>query len=378
MKRFITFGSIEQFSTVVKNVKRGVGYLGQDDNDEAMFDRTAKAPKLVATYSEKIHGTNASVCYSNPDGFWIQSRKNIITTEKDNSGCAFVQEANKSEWMNIIDLLAKEYNINLDEKIISVYFEWAGGNIQKKSALSGLDKRAVIFQYFKVSPIEPILAKDGSEESAIWLETKLADSANPQISGYDEWVDCPEKNIFNIMNFPHGTIEIDFERPDLAQNVMIKMVEDNEKNSPVGQQFGIEKNILEGYVFATVDEQNSILRWKVKGEEHSKGSGKIRKLKPVDSAREQKKIDFVNNFACTESRLQQMWQEIVNGTHNGDENQMTMKYMGQFLSLIFKDVIKEESDKMAEQGFEPKELNGNISKVARGFFQSKVDEVAFL
>ena len=375
MKRLITFRSIDSFSTVVKSVRRGVGYLGQDKNGEAMFDRTEKAPKLVATYSEKIHGTNASVCYSIPDGFWIQSRKNIITTEKDNAGCAFAQEANKSEWMNIINLLAKEYDINCDTHIISIYFEWSGGNIQKKSALSGLGKRAVIFQYFKVSPIEPKLAKDGSEENAVWLATNLSNSVDCQVRVYNEWLDCPEKNIFNIMNFPHGTIEIDFERPDLAQNVMIKMVEDNEKNSPVGQQFGIEKNILEGYVFTAVDGQGSILRWKIKGEAHSKGTGKVKTLKPVDSAKEQVKIDFVNYNACTESRLNQMWTEIVHSTYNGDESQMSEKGIKRYLSLILADVVKEEGAIMTKLKLGPKEVNGTIAKVAVAFFKSKLEEL---
>jgi hypothetical protein len=108
----------------------------------------------------------------------------------------------------------------------------------------------------------------------------------------------------------------------------------------------------------------------------SKGSGKVKTLKPVDSVKEQKKIDFVNKFACTEGRLEQMWTEIVHSVHNGDENLMTRKDMGQFLKLVATDILKEESDRMVELKLEPKECNGLISKVARGFFDSKLDELA--
>ena len=63
----------------------------------------------------------------------------------DNAGCAFSAWTNKQAWMSVINTLANEHNIDLTVNIISVYYEWAGGNIQKLSALSGVDKSAVIF-----------------------------------------------------------------------------------------------------------------------------------------------------------------------------------------------------------------------------------------
>jgi hypothetical protein len=374
MKRFITFGSIDQFNTVIKNVTRKAQFVSYDEvTKEVTIDRDAKLPTITATGSEKIHGTNASVCYSNPDGFWVQSRKNIITPEKDNAACAFSAYANEDVWMEIILALAKEHNINLDENIISVYFEWSGGNIQKNSALTGLDKRSMIFQYFKVSPIEPQLANDGTEISAKWMETKVYYEQD-RSEGSETWIDNTEKNIFNIMNFPLVEIEIDFNEPKMSQNKMIALVDEMEKNSPVGQAFGIENNIGEGYVF-TFEYNGEIHRFKVKGEEHSKGSGKVKTLKPVDEELENRKRKFVNEIACTESRLQQMWTEIVHSVHNGDETLMEMKNMGDFLRLVINDVIKEESDKMAEMGLEPKMVNSLTSAVARDFFKSKLTEV---
>lgn len=87
MKRFITFGSIEQFRSVVKAAK----YV-------------EPTPVLKAFGTEKIHGTNASVCYSEPDGFWVQSRNGIITPQNDNAECALYAEKNKEAWLGIIEI----------------------------------------------------------------------------------------------------------------------------------------------------------------------------------------------------------------------------------------------------------------------------------
>jgi hypothetical protein len=260
--------------------------------------------------------------------------------------------------MNIILELALEYNIDLNQNIISVYFEWAGGSIQKKSALTGVEKSSLIFKFFKVSPIEPQLTNDGT--SAYWLDTKSLDSK--------------DNNIYNLTNFPSVEIEIDFNEPEISQNKMIKLVEKLEKDSLVGKAFGIDGNIGEGYVF-TFEYKGEIFRFKVKGEEHSKASGKVKTLKPVDEVLENKKRMFVNDVACTESRLQQMYTEIVHSVHNGDEELISMKDMGAFLRLVVNDVIKEESESMASQGLEPKSINSMISRVAREFFKSKIDLV---
>jgi len=204
MKRFISFGEIGQFRNCIKDITHAVRYKGEDDNGESVYDPTIKLPLIKAVGSEKIHGTNASVCYSNPDGFWVQSKKSIITPEKDNAGCAFTAEKNKNEWMPIIQKLAKCYNIDLNKNIVTMFFEWARGVIQKNSACSDMDKRAVIFRHFKVSPFD-------EGQPAVWLPTLLSTT----------WVDHKPSNIFNIMNYKTWEIVIDFENPLLSVNKMV-------------------------------------------------------------------------------------------------------------------------------------------------------------
>ena len=354
MKRFITFGSIGQFRNVIRDIKHSAQCIGYDaDLKEPIMDRTAKMPIIKVTASEKIHGTNAAVCYSEPDGFWVQSRKNIITTEKDNAACAFHAYQNEKCWMTIIKVLAGFYNIDLEKYIISVYFEWCGGSIQKNSAVSGLEKRAIIFQHFKVSPIEP-----SETEAAVWMETK-------HISGI-------ENGIFNIMDFKRWVFYIDFNKPQFHQNYMIKIIEEIEPDSPIGNSFGIKGNVGEGIV-CTFKYKDNVYKFKVKGEKHSKS--KVKTLKPVDEAKEQKKVDFVNVNACTSSRLEQAWQTVF-GIEN-ETMEPSVKATGDFLKAVIKDVMKEEMDILSDLGLEPKEVNGMISKVARTWFMEQLDKESF-
>jgi len=384
MKRFIRYGSIVQYRNVVKDVKHSTYCVGYDeDKKEILFDRNIKLPVITVVGTEKIHGTNASVCYSNPDGFWVQSRKNIIDSHNnpeyvdgsDNAGCAFTAYENKEEWLSIINMLAKEHDIDLDKNIITIYYEWCGGNIQRYSAVSTLDKMAIIFRHFKVSPIEPQVDDAGQETFAEWVETcivgrKGMNKNGEMVENLNFWVQDSKSGILNIMNFPIVSLEIDFNNPLLAQNKLIDLVAKMEINSPVGQALGVENNTGEGYVF-TFTYKDILHKFKVKGEKHAKGSGKVTTLKPVDDVLEQAKIDFVNNVACTPSRLEQAWQECFGIDNEKDEP--SRKATGAFLKFMINDTVKEESDIMATNKISLKDINSMIANVARTWFNAKLD-----
>ena len=102
MKRMIKYPSIEQDRGVVKLVTERACYIGKDEDGKVIFDFLKPKPKLTFTASEKIHGTNAGVSYSIPDGIWAQSRENIITVEKDNAGFAFFVSQNESVLIDMI------------------------------------------------------------------------------------------------------------------------------------------------------------------------------------------------------------------------------------------------------------------------------------
>jgi len=360
MKRFISFGSIDPFRTVIKTITNATATMG----------RPTELPVVVATGTEKIHGTNASVCFSELSGFWVQSRKNLIDAvnnpnyigASDNASCAAGVYKSEEVWRGIIAQLAAQYNIDLTENIISIYFEWSGGNIQKKSALTGLDKRAMIFRYFKVSPIQICVDNDGEEMNTRWLETIIAEDGG-------KYVERPSDNIFNVMNFPTVEVTIDFNDPQAAQKRMMDLVDIVERDSLVGEAFGIAGNVGEGYVF-TFEHDGEIHRFKVKGEENSKGSGKV----PVvaQPAGQEAEYQFVRDFACSDGRMDQMFTEIAHGAYDGDSSLITMRDMGAYLKLVTADVIKEETDRMQEKKFSPKVITGMVAKVARAYFCNRL------
>ena len=149
---FISFGSIEQLRNVAKEVEKfSREFKELDENNNPIYD-FKELPVVKAIATEKIHGTNGAVCKTIEDGeeqFWVQSRKRIITVEQDNAGCATDALYKKKYWDEIIDKLVKQYNIDLSENYVSVYFEWAGENIQKNACIEGFKKSAFILDILK-------------------------------------------------------------------------------------------------------------------------------------------------------------------------------------------------------------------------------------
>lgn len=355
MKRQISFGSIEQFRNTITNIGHRARFSGVDTTGNNIYDEDIKLPTVVAIGSEKIHGTNASICFSNSTGLWIQSKNSIITPENDNFGCAKWATERSDIWKNLIIKLANAHNVDLDTQIISVFFEWCGGSVQKKSAVTGLDKLAIIFQHYKVSTLDPTSDIDSFWNKAVVESNYVSDN---------------DSGIYNIMDFPNYEFKIDFEKPSVLQNKFIEQVMSIEANSPVGQAFGIDGNIGEGIV-CTFMYKNKLFRFKVKGEKHA-GGCKVKTLTPVDLEQEQKIIEFAN-YACSQSRLDQAWQEIFN---IGSSNPVipTIKYTGNFIKAVITDVIKEESDIIKDRELDPKSINGTISKISRVWFMERLNK----
>jgi hypothetical protein len=107
----------------------------------------------------------------------------------------------------------------------------------------------------------------------------------------------------------------------------------------------------------------------VKGEKHSKS--KVKKLKKVDSVKEQAKIEFAN-YATPAWRLEQAVQTVCG--INNEIQEPNIKLTGDVIRAVIKDVMKEESDVLAEKGLEPKEVNAYISKIVSKWFREYLDK----
>ncbi len=369
MRRMIKYPSISQYRQIVKEITERACFIGLDEEGKAQFDYLKPKPVLTFSITPKAHGTNAGVCYSEPDGLWCQSRENIITTEKDNMGFAWFIEQNKENVISIIKELAKENNIDLNTHIISIYMEWIGKGIQKNVAVAELEKCAVIFEHFKVSPIEP--QEDNEGEKAKWFKT----TAKYPITGVPRFIpqhknrEIPENGmnkIFNIMNFDISltkNISIDFNNPEIVQNELIKIMEEIEAECPIGKAFGVS-GTGEGVVISHLFEDGSLIQAKVKGEAHVKGSGKVKTLKPVDTEKLDK-IDKCVEEICHDWRFAQGLREVFGVDY---EKTIDRSKIGLYLKWCSQDCLKEESDIIQEYGFEPKDVMGKVNQKAKEYF----------
>lgn len=350
MKRMIKFPSIEQFRTIVKNVNDHASYIGKDENGTAMFDYLKPKPKLSFYGTVKLHGTNASISYNDVDGFWVQSRENIITPEKDNMGCAFFCEQNKSAWLRIIEELVQEHELDLTKQTITIYFEWAGKGIQKGVGISEIEKSAFIFSRFKVSPIEP-----SEDERAIWLPT--CTTGGQRIFNVSD----SNNRIYNVCDFKTYSIEIDFNDPARIQNQLNDLTLAVEDECPIAKAFGIS-GIGEGIVWEAIWEHNKYT-FKVKGEKHS--NSKVKVMKPVDMEK-LNKIDKCVEEIVHNWRFDQAMTAVFGPDY---EQTIDRKKMGDYLKWVSTDTLKEESDIIASYGFEPKDVMGRVQNLAKQYFQ---------
>ena len=348
MKRFIKYDKIEQF----RNVYYEINKFCENINVEL--------PVVNINATEKIHGTNAGFCYSDVDDFWVQSRTKIITPESDNAGCANKAYENQLLWVNIIKELSKQFDIDLKKNIISVFFEWAGGSIQKKSALTGLDKMSIIFEHFKVSPIDEVISDDMNEPTGKWIDF-------PSYIIVDAFKNA---GIRYIGEFPTYKFELDFKNPNETMNNIVLAVENFiEPNSPVGKKLGKDGNTGEGLV-CTFNFYGKIYKFKVKGDKHT--TSKVIKTKIVDTEEEAKKIKFAND-AVTASRVEQAWQKTF-----GIDNEImlpTTKGIRQFLDFVVTDVLDEESDILTGLELTPKDVKSYIIKNARNWFLDEMKSI---
>ncbi len=349
-KRLIGMPSIEQFRTIVANVNREYNFVGLDDTGEAIYDISKPKPTLTFKGTVKLHGTNFSVCYNEVDGMWAQSKENIITPEKDNAGSAFFVETNKAAFIELFNEVKAKLNLDLTQNTISIYGEWAGKGIQKTVAISSVDKSMFIFGV----KISPFLKSEDDKTASYWVDSS--------------YLRRNENKIYNIEDYKTFSVDIDFNNPQLSQNRIIELTIEVEDECPVGKAFGVE-GIGEGIVFSHMTADGKVYRFKSKGEKHSKSS-KVTTLKPVDDVKLNKIIEVVN-AVTPDWRLEQALDKTFDLMNGGV---IDIKKMGDFIKKVINDILKEESDILAEAGLEPKDIGSKVSDRCRRYFFAKLNE----
>lgn len=317
----IKYPSIEQFRGVVKAISH-------DYED-------GERPTLQFTGTVKVHGTNAGVLIRADGTQKPQSRSRELTIENDNFGFAAWHSQNQDFFTWYRDkLLEGGYIFDTDD--IVIFGEWAGGNIQQGVAVCGVDK---FFYIFGICTLR-------DEEIHQWLEDYPLPKETPSIIFAEEPV--------------YYVTSIDFNKPEESLQLLSNLTDGVEASCPVGKYLGVE-GIGEGIVWSFIDEKGGRVAFKVKGDKHSTHAGKRSAMLPTPNYG--KINDFVDSV-LTEARLEQGFLEACN-------REPDVRLIGTFIKWVVADVLKEESDVIAESELNVNKVKGTLGKKAASWFKRR-------
>ena len=330
------FNSIEQFRNVIRHVRENSAYHGRP------------IPTIEFEGTVKLHGTNAGVrVYA--DHVQAQSREREISLESDNAGFAHFALGKRDAFNSLINWIAvlEDYAEDTLDGRFTIFGEWCGGNIQSKVGLNNVDKHFVIFNIY-----------DHVQEK--YLERSWMDKAvNRTPAGATNF---NTMGIYFIYQVAPQKITIDFNTPEQYIEELERLTLEVEERCPWAAFRGAE-GIGEGLVWTAVGNLAETRLWfKTKGVKHQgKDQSKVKTLSvdPVRVAAIRELVDVL----LPEWRLEQ-------GITFLRENGYTLeqKATGQFLAWVMKDVVKEESDTIAANPYNMKELQGYLTTAARDWY----------
>jgi hypothetical protein len=333
-------------------------YKGQDSEGNAIIDELAKPPEITYVGSVKLHGTNASIIAHEDGSISFHSKSTLLgridvdgefTLNKDNF--SFAQEMNERREA-VFSVVAKVKHCAKKEGIEIVYplkisGEWCGPGIQSGVGISALDKKS--FFVFGV--------RVGDQ----WLAWNSFYVGNDTVAG-----------IYDIFQFPHKYIKIDFCEPALAQNILAKYTEEVEEQCPVTvklKEYGVipedASEVGEGLVWVPEETEyvkDSDTWFKTKGQKHS--VTKVKTVAQVDVEKLSSIVDFVD-YVVTENRLNQGLLKVG----------LDRTKIGEYIKWVSSDVNDEESDTLEKNNLTMKDVGKYISNKAREFYLSKLNEV---
>ncbi len=345
------FTDIGEYRKVIGDVRHEARYTSVDESGVPKYNNDIRLPVVTFNGTVKLHGTNVGVSQNSKGDIWFQSRSGVITVTKDNAGFAFFGETKKElfeKWLNEIRQSKSEYK----DKTITIYGEWCGGNIQKGVAINGLPKMFVVF--------------------AVKITHEDTEDVNYYLTS-DEWkhFSSPNDSIYNVYMFKTYSIEVDFERPDISQNVLVELTQSVEDECPVGKYFGRSKEngdcvTGEGIVWFA-EYKGSQYMFKTKGQKHS--TSKVKTIASVDVEKVNTIHAFVE-YAVTENRLNQAIEQVFTTKNEVPDKTKT----GDFIRWVINDIIKEELDTIAANGLEPKDIGSVASKASQQWFFKYLDK----
>ena len=300
-------------------------------------------PTISFTGTVKLHGTNAGVRVSR-DGVVAQGRNRVLTVTSDNYGFAHFVSGRETFFTS---LLITATNSCADE--VTFYGEWCGQGIQSKVAISQLPKMLVIFAAFNHTTDE-------------WLDIHALDLDEKALAMFNA------QNIYFITQAPVYEVTVDFNNPNPAAELLSQYTLQVEEVCPFSAFLGVQ-GLGEGLVWVSKGYPVR-LTFKTKGEKHKKGGEKTRVA--VDPEK-------VANISALVDLLLPEWR-LEQGFSYMRENNIPLANTstGEYLKWIAKDVLKEESDRIAANPYPWKELQGVVMTRAREYFMEHLNAASGL
>lgn len=326
------FHDIESLRHVCEHIKSNCEYHGIEVRPTVKFRGTVK-----------LHGTNGGVRKSDGN-ITAQGRNRELTLTSDNYGFAHFVSGRAADFNMLAVIAVKSLFDN-----VTLYGEWCGQGIQKKVAVASLPKMFVVFAIF-------------NHTRDTWVDIHSV------LPAADELAHLNALNIFLITQAKTFEVEIDFNDPNPAAELISQYTLQVEDMCPFSAMQGVE-GMGEGIVWIS-EGYKERLTFKSKGEKHKKGGERERVAVDPEKVAS---ISALVDLLLPEWRLEQ-------GFSYMRENNIPFANTstGEYLKWIAKDVLKEESDRIAANPFPWKELQGTIMVRAREYFLNELNVMSGL
>ncbi|HAX77935.1 MAG TPA: hypothetical protein DCY88_19465 [Cyanobacteria bacterium UBA11372] len=304
------------------------------------LEAVGEAPKITYRAKVKLDGTNGGIQIFTDGRVAVQSRSQVISPENDNLGFA--------NWVSQnIDVFARLAS----SEHATIFGEWCGKGIQKRTAISQIDRK--IFAVFAVQ----FGGIDGKLARLEIRPDKIAEF-------------LPKHPDIFVLPFYGEPFVLDFgdrEQLESVVETLNQAVDTVEKVDPwVKETFGIA-GIGEGLVMfpdsGELAERLSYaeLLFKAKGEKHQ--AVKTKAPVQIDPEVAQSIDDFVNLFV-TPARLEQAVTAV-------GCDRFEMAQIGAFLQWFVTDVQKESVAELEAAQLSWKDVNKAVMNSARKWYQEK-------
>lgn len=288
----------------------------------------------------KLHGTNAGVRVNLDSSIQPQSRDIFLTPENTNMGFkGFCEGVGDGTWNSLAQIILANNGIQTQTESVTIFGEWCGQGIQKGAALTQCPKHFVIF---------------GAAHGDTMLPVSFVDST------------MNEKGVYFINQVPHFMYTVDPNDFQAASDYFNEVTAAVELECPWAKSMFNVSGVGEGLVWSPTNPihfSDDRYHFKTKGNKHKVRSNPRANVAPVDVEKVNSIKECVD-IILTENRMFQMV--------NDHKLEFTHSNIGPFLAALSKDILKEESAVIEQNGLVWKDVGKLVQSIARTWFMTEI------